>query len=69
MAMGTTPCQATETTQASSYRPEPLVDLAQVMQKLEEINCLLAAVDVLTRAAYERGVADGQAMAAREGSD
>jgi hypothetical protein len=39
------------------------------MQKLEEINCLLAAVDVLTRAAYERGVADGRAMAAAERSD
>jgi hypothetical protein len=34
------------------------------MRKLEEINCLLAAVDVIAKAEYERGVADGRALAA-----
>jgi hypothetical protein len=67
--MSTTPCQASQTARASGYQPEFGMDLAKVMQKLEEINCLLAAVDVLTQAAYERGVADGRAMAAAEGCD
>jgi hypothetical protein len=60
------PRQADETIQALGHRPGPGVDLAAVMQKLEEINCLLAAVDVIAKAEYERGFADGRAaLAAR----
>jgi hypothetical protein len=58
------PHQGGEITQSLGYGPEPGVDLAAVMQKLEEINCLLAAVDVIAKAEYERGVADGRALAA-----
>ncbi len=59
------PRQADETMRALGHQPGPGVDLAAVMQKLEEINCLLAAVDVIAKAEYERGVADGRALARR----
>lgn len=55
--MSTTADQAPEGTKtALDYS----ANLALVVQKLEEINCLLAAVDVIAKDAYERGVEAGR---------
>jgi hypothetical protein len=48
-------------------RPQPSLGApwTEIMQKLEEINCLLAAVDVIAKAAYEQGVEAGRASTRR----